>query len=263
MLTLPAASKRHESRPKSRDEFGKTKIIARNLVNAKPLLKVACLTGCWNRPRSDYPAVSQARRARGNGKDGILLNDTDQAMNFATWCRFMACAGVLWATELAASSSSAVPSPCGSDQARGPDLVPNTMFSANLAPYGHVCFVARKVPVPVYAETDYLQFELLRGPQAPAVKLPWPERYLWNGACRIRAVSFPRLDKGPQRSILILGRCNTAGDELDQALIYRGSPQGFKLDTPLSVDATGFDTIAKAEAWVRERIRQQPSGRAP
>ena len=154
------------------------------------------------------------------------------------------------------------PSPCDTPQAHGPEVDASAVFSVELAPYGHVCFVARKVPVPAYAETDYLQFELLRGPQAPAVKLPRPERYLWNGACRIRAVSFPRLDKGPQRSILILGRCNTAGDELDQALIYRGSPQGFKLDTPLSVNATGFDTIAKAEAWVRERIRQQPSGRA-
>lgn len=148
-------------------------------------------------------------------------------------------------------------SPCDTPRARGPDVDVSTVFQVELAPYGRVCFVARKVPVPAYAETDYRQFELLLGGTASAITLPWPERYLWNGGCRIRAVSFPRLDKGPQRSILILGRCATAGDELDQALIYRGSAEGFKLDTPLSIDATGLDTVAKAEAWIRKQVKRR------
>ena len=62
----------------------------------------------------------------------------------------------------------------------------------------------RKVVVPEYAENDYLQFELLQGGRTVAT-LSRPERYLWNGGCRVTAVSFPKLGRGGQRSI----RCFT------------------------------------------------------
>lgn len=159
---------------------------------------------------------------------------------------------LVWACLIAASArANAVPSPCDAPPAKASDVAREAVFPVELTPYGRVCFLARKVAVPEYAENDYLQFELLQGGRTVAT-LSRPERYLWNGGCRVTAVSFPRLGRSEQRSIVILGQCTTAKDELAQPLIYRGTGQGFALDTALSLDSTGLDSIAKVLARVKK-----------
>ena len=140
---------------------------------------------------------------------------------------------------------------CDGPAYQAPDIAPGTVFAADLAPLGPVCFAARKVFVAEFSEPDYLQFELLKDGRTVAT-LARPERYLWNGGCRVMAVSFPRLTQGSQRSIVVLGRCNTAQDELMQPLVYRGNGRDFVLDTALSVEATGLSSIAQVVAKARK-----------
>lgn len=158
----------------------------------------------------------------------------------------MAAAGSLFG----AAAQAGMPA-CEGPAYQTPDIAPGTVFAADLAPLGPVCFAARKLSVAEFSQTDYLQFELLKDGQTVA-RLARPERYLWGGGCRVMAVAFPRLGSGPQRSIVVLGRCNTARDELMQPLIYRGNGRDFVLDTALSVEATGLSSIAQVVAKARK-----------
>lgn len=169
---------------------------------------------------------------------------TGQASSAAPWV-------LGWALSLWAVAAYAGVPACEGPAYHAPDIAPGTVFAADLAPLGAVCFAARKVSVPEFSESDYLQFELSKEGKAVTV-LERPARYLWSGGCRVMAVSFPRLTRGPQRSIVVLGRCNTAQDEVMQPLVYRGNGRDFVLDTALSVEATGLDSIAKVVARARK-----------
>lgn len=157
--------------------------------------------------------------------------------------------GVAWGLS-GAVAQAAMPA-CEGPAYQAPDIAQGTVFAADLAPLGPVCFAARKVSVAEFSETDYLQFELSKDGKTVAT-LARPERYLWSGGCRVMAVSFPRLTHGPQRSIVVLGRCNTAQDELMQPLVYRGDGRDFVLDTAISVEVTGLNSIAKVVAKARQ-----------
>jgi len=152
------------------------------------------------------------------------------------------------------TSAHAVPNQCehpGIDRA---GLVSDVMFNVDIAPYGGVCFVARQAASPDYSwETDYIEFELLQNGR-PVYTLPRPERFLWKGGCRVLAVSFPKLGADERRSVIVLGLCPTARDELLRPLIYLPDGEKFKVDTDLSLKTTRLDTIAKVIHKVKKLL---------
>jgi hypothetical protein len=129
-------------------------------------------------------------------------------------------------------------------------VLPDVMFDTRLSPFGEVCFLGRHQPVPDDPDhSTVIGFELWHD-GALVYRLPQPDDGLWPPACdKVRAVAFPA--HGDVRDIIVIGNCLGASDEQPQPLVYRAGPGGFTLDSVLSTDLIGVDTVKKVEQRMR------------
>jgi len=149
----------------------------------------------------------------------------------------------------------AAPGQCEHPEIDRSGLVSDVMFNVDIAPYGGVCFVARQTTYSAEFSwmNNYIEFELLQNGKL-VYTLPRPKRFLWIGGCRVLAVGFPKLGADERRSVIVLGLCPTARDELLQPLIYLPDGDGFKVDIDLSDKTAGLDTIAKVIHKVKKLL---------
>lgn len=125
-------------------------------------------------------------------------------------------------------------------------VLPDVMFGVSLPPFGEVCFLGRRVPLPDDPDhSKVIGFELWHD-GALVYRLPQPDNGLWPPACDgIRAVAFPA--RSNIRDIVVIGNCLGASDEQAQPLVYRARSGGFTLDAELSTDLIGVDTVREVE----------------
>lgn len=135
-------------------------------------------------------------------------------------------------------------------------VLPNTVFDARLAPFGAVCFLARRVPLAGDPDqSKVIDFELWHD-GTRVYHLPRPEPGLWPPACdSIAAVAFPA--RGALRDIIVIGKCLGASDEQAQPLVYRASQDGFTLDAELSTALIGVGTVQAVELHMHAKMPNQ------
>ncbi len=138
-------------------------------------------------------------------------------------------------------------------------VLPEAMFGIRLPPFGKVCFLARRTPLP--GDPDHskiIGFELWHEGSL-VYRLPAPDEDLWPPACDgIRAVAFPA--RGSLRDIIVIGNCLGARDEQAQPLVYRARSGGFTLDTELSTDLMGVDTVHEVERRMHRAEAKDQAG---
>lgn len=159
---------------------------------------------------------------------------------------------------------------CGALDARRLQLVAGAVFNETLPPYGDVCFAAHKIVSPIndvtlpgYHPPPYLAVSLYRnGKDVFDFTYPTTPPELWPEAVDgIRAVSFPALQGGEYKDVIILGHSLDArGNDMPRPLVFLGSRVGFKLLEALSENLlfNGDASIAEIKDDIKTQFGLYP-----